>query len=170
MPEHGAGTNTRQHGRAGLLLAGEMMPDLALVSATGKLVRISDYRGRRNLVVVFCGNGNSDAVRNCLEQISRNHSEFESEEAQVLAAVQSSGQGAEIFERGGVYPFPLLSDEGGYAHELAGAPATDANRPIVCVVDRFGEIRHVWHDEQPGCIGVDDVLEWVRYINLECPE
>lgn|SRR5574337_1306340 len=170
MPEHSAETDRRQDQTTGILLPGGMMPDLAFVSATGRRLRISDYRGRRNLVVVFCGNGKSNAARNLLEQIFRSYSEFESEEAQALAVVQAAGQPPGNFVQGGACPFPVLYDEGGHGHELAGVSAADSDAPVVLVVDRFGEIRHAGRAGQPGSINAEDVLDWVRYINLECPE
>ena len=40
-----------------LPLAGEIMPHLTFVSASGERVRVFDYRRRRNLVLIFGGVG-----------------------------------------------------------------------------------------------------------------
>ena len=40
-------------------------------------------------------------------------------------------------------------------------------QPGVVVADRWGEIYYVSRDTLPG---VNELLEWVQYIRLECPE
>jgi peroxiredoxin len=49
---------------------------------------------------------------------------------------------------------------------VSGVPS-----PGVVVVDRWGEIRHLAHgntlDDLPG---PDDLIEWLRYVQHQCPE
>lgn len=147
---------------------GEMMPDFALVSMNGSRVRISDYRGRRNLVLIFCVSGNSKETCSLLQDVSGRRSEFEGEEAQVLVIVLKTDDQAELRRN---LPFPVQQGEGDHAHELAGVDANEKDfRPVIYVVDRYGEIRHICRQEMPSCANVGAILEWVRYINLECPE
>jgi len=85
-----------------------MVPDFILVSTTRARVRISDYRGRRNLILVLCGKGDSDKIRSLLGQISKRYSEFATEEAQVLAVVQGAEFQAEHLKQSQSFPFPVL--------------------------------------------------------------
>lgn len=150
------------------LSAGEMMPDFALVSMNGRRVRISDYRGRSNLVLVFCARGNSKETRSFLRQVFEQRWEFEGEEAQVLVIVRQSKDLSDILKD---LPFPVLRDKEGHAHDLAGVAANERNfRPVIYVVDRYGEIRHVCRAGDASHTGAGAILDWVRYINLECPE
>ncbi len=145
-----------------------MMPDFILVSMNGKRVRISDHRGRRNLVLVFCARGNSKETRSFLRQVFEQRSEFEGEEAQVLIIVLDADDRAELLRD---LPFPVLRDKEGHAHDLAGVAVNERNlRPVIYVVDRYGEIRHICRDGNPSCANAGAILDWVRYINLECPE
>jgi len=151
---------------------GEIMPDLTLVSTGRANVRISDYRSRRNLILIFSGTGDSETVRRLLRDFSEIYSEFVSEEAQVLAVVQGSRDRAEQLERSDALSFPVLADEDGHAHLRVGVLGPEQNcTPVVYVVDRYGEIRHVSRaEESRGGLTPGEALDWIRYINLECPE
>jgi peroxiredoxin len=147
--------------------AGEIMPDFTLASNRGQFVRISDYRGRSNLVLIFCGDGKSEATRSFLRRASQQFFQFEDEEAELLAVVQAES----LPEHLGNLSFSALLDAKGHAHRLAVfAHGGELPAPLVYVVDRFGEIRSVFHPKETPEAAVSSVLEWVRYINLECPE
>lgn len=148
--------------------AGEMMPDCTLVSMNGKRIRVSDYRGRRNLVLIFCARDNSKEIRSFLRQVFEQRSEFEGQEVQMLVIVLDADEKSEFLLN---LPFQVVRDEKGHAHDLAGVAGNEKDfRPVVYVVDRYGEIQHVWRDIDASCANVATILDWVRYINLECPE
>ncbi|HEX5412525.1 MAG TPA: redoxin domain-containing protein [Terriglobia bacterium] len=151
---------------------GDIVPEFSLLSTAGACIRVSDYRGRRNLVLVFCGTGSSAPVRDLVRQVSEQYPEFVAEEAEVLALVHDAGDQAEDLDRGCNPPFPVLSDKSSHAHELFGFPQPDQQSfPVICVIDRFGELRHVSPAaESQRSDFARGILEWVRYINLECPE
>ncbi len=151
---------------------GEIMPDLNLISTGRANVRISNYRSRRNLILIFSGTGYSETVRRLLRNFSEIYSEFVSEEAQVLAVVQGSRDRAEQLERSDAISFPVLADEDGHAHIRVGVLGPEQNcTPVVYVVDRYGEIRHVSRAEESRAgLTPGEALDWIRYINLECPE
>ncbi len=161
-----------QHRSAQLPAPGEIMPDFTLASPGGEHLRISDYRGRRNLILIFSGTGDSETERRLLRKFSEIYSEFVREEAQVLAIVQGPKDQVEHLKKNEGLPFPVLADAHNRAHLLVGASGAEQNgTPVVYVIDRYGEIRHVYHAEQPGhSPAAREALEWVRYINLECPE
>jgi|YelNatPaOPRAMG01_1025707.scaffolds.fasta_scaffold38185_3 peroxiredoxin len=147
--------------------AGEIMPDFTLASNRGQFIRISDYRGRSNLVLIFCEDGKSEATRSFLRQASQRLFQFEDEEAELLAVVQAES----LPEQFANLSFSALLDAKGHAHQLAGfAHGGELLPPLVYVIDRFGEIRSVFYSKETPEADVSSVLEWVRYINLECPE
>lgn len=153
-------------------LVGEIVPEFTLLSTAGAYVRASDYRGKRNLILIFCGAVNSASARRVVHQVSELNAEFVAEEAKVFAVVQGAGDEAEDLDGSCNPPFPILLDKDWHAHELFGVRSSEQHSlPAVCVVDRFGELRHVSRaaGSQPSGF-VRDILEWVRYINLECPE
>jgi len=153
-------------------LVGEIVPEITLLSTAGACIRASDYRGKRNLILIFCGAVNSAPVRRVVRQVSELYAEFEAEEAEVFAMVQGAGDEAEDLDRSCNPPFPILLDKDRHAHELFGVRSSQQHSlPAICVIDRFGEVRHVSRaaGSQPSGFA-RDILEWVRYINLECPE
>lgn len=153
-------------------LVGGIFPDVALFSTTGTRVRVSDYRGRRNLVLIFCETGCCESVRSLVCLVSELYSEFLAEEAEVFVVVQGVDRGFESLEAGCVPALPVLLDREGHALELLSALGMGQDSfPVVCVVDRYGEVRYVYRaaDSQGSC-AARDILDWVRYINLECPE
>lgn len=164
-------TRRRQGQTTRIPLAGEMAPDFTLVSTTSEHVRVSDYRGRLNLILVLCGKGDSDKVRSLLGQISKQYSEFTAEEAQVLAVVEGAEVQAEHLKQDQNLPFPVLMDPQSHAHNLARVltPGSGAS-PVVLVLDRFGEVRHVCRVEESASADTAAILDWVRFINSECPE
>lgn len=153
-------------------IVGEIVPEFTVLSAAGEYVRASDYRGRRNLILIFCGTGRSAVVRALVRQVSELYAEFAAEEAQALAVVQGAGDEAEDLDRSCNPPFPILLDKDGHAHELFGCRSSEQHSfPVACVVDRFGELRHIFGAAESQRSGfARDILEWVRYVNLECPE
>lgn len=172
MFDHHADSSGVQGQTVQLPVPGEIMPDFTLLSTGGESVRISDYRGRRNLILIFTGTGDCETVRRLLRQFSEIYSEFISEEAQVLAVVRGPSNRAEQLERSDALSFPVLADEDGHAHLRVGVLVPDQNCTIVVfVVDRYGETRHVFRAEESR-VGLTPrgALDWIRYINLECPE
>ena len=154
------------------LLVGEIVPDFVLLTREGTSVRISDYRGKRNLVLIFCGAGISGPVRSLLRDVSESYREFAAEEVELFAVVQGADYKDEDLDRGGTLAFPFLLDRLGHVHDLFGAPASAQDLfPLAGIVDRYGELRHVSRVGDPGGpFGAHEILDWVRYINLECPE
>lgn len=153
-------------------LVGQIIPEFTLLSTAGTCVRLSDYRGKRNLILIFCGAGDSASVRCVVRQVSELYGEFVAEEAEVFALVQGASDKAEDLERSCNPVFPVLPDQERRAHELFGVQSSERQRfPAVCIIDRFGELRDVSRPaESQRSSFARDILEWVRYINLECPE
>lgn len=155
-----------------LRLVGEMVPEFALPSTQGAHVRVSDYRGKRNIGLIFCGAGRSELVRSLLRQVSNLYAEFVAEEAEFFAAVRGDICEAEDLRCNCDPPFPVLVDRESRAHDLFGAPVSGQDfLLLVCIVDRYGEVRHISRAGEPeASFGAPEILECVRYINLECPE
>ncbi len=172
MQDHATDRSVAQGQSASIPRPGDIMPELTLLSSGGERVRPSDHRGRRNLILVFCGPGDSGFVRRLLREFSQIHPEFVNEESQVMAIVQGPLSRAQQLRQSDSLPFPVLADESGRAHLLVGASGPEKrSAPAIYVIDRFGEIRHVIRAEPSGAASTaGEVLGWVRYISLECPE
>lgn len=148
------------------------MPDISLWAADGSRVRISDYHGRSNLVLLVFGTNRLDCLESLLEDIAADQEAYRSDNAEVLLAV--AGDPAEVgFARGRLeLPFPVLDDPSGEALRRLGFPGGgNPMEAAVWVADRFGEVRYAWKDGWGQTApSSKELLAWLRSIELECPE
>jgi peroxiredoxin len=163
----------RTHDTEGIpLVAGQRLPDFRLISDAGRSVRLSDFRGCRNLVVAFCNSANGAASHGLLTGLAESYAEFVREGAEILAVIHGSVESAERIRRSANLPFPVLADEDGSAHRVVGATmATRTEEPAVYVADRYGEIFYAHRiavGQTPPATA--ELLGWVRFIELQCPE
>lgn len=151
---------------------GELLPDIALLTAEGRQVRLSDYRGRSNLVLILGGTLDDNNLLRLLEEISGRRAEMEDEEAEAVLILlkPEAAQAMPKLEKDG--SFVILPDGTGRAHRVFGALGDDGSgAPAVLIADRYGEIFAEYHARQtPGLPGINDVLQWLAFINSQCPE
>jgi peroxiredoxin len=153
----------------GVQRPGFMIRDFAFVSNRGESDRISRFRGRSNLVVVFPGH--SDAMRIFLEDAVRHGHEFSEQDTTVVAVVPygPEEQGIAIAHSS---PILVLNDRTHAVYRLSGA--TDENGrpvPLVYLTDRFGEIVSTY--VAPGHLmppSVEEILSTLEFVNYQCPE
>ena len=148
---------------------GETLPGFTLPDIDGSLVSLESYRGRSNLVVVFAADKIRERpVTTLLEELLVRTAELEFEVAQMLIVVTSPDKA----DHGGPRGFPVLLDDGGRIHRTVAATDTAGRpAPAVFVTDRFREIFAAYLPESgPGLPGAKDILEWLVFINIQCPE
>lgn len=151
---------------------GELLPDVTLPSGGRQNVRLSDYRGRLNLVVILAGGMDDENVTQLLASAARKHSDLLSEEAAVIAIVSKNRAGRTPSVLRADWPLVVLIDRDGHAHQAFNALDADGTAvPAVFIADRYGEIYAEYHaDGQHELPGIDEVLEWLSFINIQCPE
>jgi hypothetical protein len=125
-----------------------MLRDLAAHTLEGQPVQLSDLRGRRNLVLIFAG---TDA-----------------EEGRLISELQACGEA--VREEEAVAAVFAAADPD--ARAWYGALAGDGTpRAALYVSDRYGEIYFAAHPERGQALpSAAEVLEWLRFINAQCPE
>lgn len=139
---------------------GVRIRDYALIDAAGDPIALSNFRGKRNLVLIFAG------ARETGEAVANGLSSFDQEfaDADAVAIVILADQPAWVSGRPHIL---IASDVEAIAHREVGA--VDASIKFVqgCyITDRFGEVKTALH-EIPA---VSEMLRWLDYINSECPE
>lgn len=137
----------------------EMVPDFVLESSEGRSIRVSDFRGHRDLVLVFLDKQHDGFAMQFLQALSAKKDELESEETVVLVLVWGDAARAKVVRAEKQIPFPVLADADGAVHERYCAS--------VVLTDRYGEIYSLHRDRWPS---VEDLMTSVRHINAECPE
>lgn len=130
-----------------VLERGMLLRDVPAQTFDGHSVSVSDFRGRRNLVLILPG--------------------MQGEEASLLSELRQSA--AELQEEEAVV---LIADPSDDAHRHYGAASPEGSRiAAVYIADRYGEIYFAAHsgpgDSLPAAA---EMLEWLRFINAQCPE
>lgn len=148
---------------------GEILPRFTLPALDGSAVFLESYRGRRNLAVVFAADVIDESpVTALLRELRWRVEDLTAEAAQVFVIVTSPS----IAARRGPRVFPTLWDDGGHVHRAVGATdAAGRPAPAVFVTDRFREIFAAYLPGRgPGLPGVKEILDWLVFINIQCPE
>lgn len=148
---------------------GFMIRDFTLISSRGEDIRISSFRGRSNLAVVFLGH--SDAMRIFLHEAEQYGRQFSEQDTTVVAVVPY-GREEQAFPIESSSPVVVLYDKTHVAYRLSGA--TDENGrpvPLVYLTDRYGEIVSTYvapgHSIPPN---VAEILSTLDFVNQQCPE
>jgi peroxiredoxin len=148
---------------------GQRLPDFEFVSADGASVRLSDYRGRSNLVLLFTQDDQCTAE--LLSAVASRYQEIKAEDAQVLAVAPTPADGRR-WQRQLALPYSVVADPQSKVYPRVGA-INSQGQPAAAlyVTDRFGEIFAVYRtrDGQP-LPAVADVLNWLEFVNSQCPE
>jgi peroxiredoxin len=147
---------------------GRLIPDLEMRSLSDRLIRASDYRGKKNLVLVFTADPGSEEL---LQEFAASYAAIASEDAEVLAIVVPSRDLASALETTRL-PFPLLPDRDGPVSRSFGAGDRAGHRsPAIYVTDRFGEIYAIYRTADGKSLPkVDEVIATLAFINIQCPE
>lgn len=126
------------------LEVGQTAPEFKLKGQGGQFVTLSEYRGKRNVVLVFYPLAFSPVCSHQLPEIERQIARFEGLEATVLGVSVDSHYSNTAFAERLRLSFPLLSDfkrEASAAYGVLIAEAGHSGRAIF-VVDKRGTIAY----------------------------
>ncbi len=149
---------------------GHRLREFELLSAVDGVLHLSDYRGRANLVLIL-GDHRSETSKLLSDTVAR-YSEIKNEGAEVLVIIRMSRpQAAETKKQLGL-PCPVLADADGRLHQQMGALDSQGDdSAAVYVTDRFGEVFGAYRTSGGQSLpGVADILNWLEFINAQCPE
>ena len=147
------------------LEVGQIAPDFRLRGPGGQIVSLSDYRGKKHVVVVFFPLAFSPVCSHQLPEIEKEMRRFEALGAAVLGVSVDNHYANEAFSRSLRLSFPLLSD---FDHATSRAwgvliPEKRYSGRGLFVVDRQGRLAYrdvaPTPDEIPGNAGVLAALE-----------
>jgi peroxiredoxin len=124
---------------------GTTAPDFALPDQHGRTVRLSDFRGKRNVVVVFFPFAFTGTCTGELCAIRDEIGDFSNGDVEVLAISCDSKHTQRVFAEQEGYEFPLLSDfwphgEAAQAYGVFDEVAGRAARGTF-LIDREGVVR-----------------------------
>lgn len=149
---------------------GYLLRDFVLTSATGRSIRLSDYRGRLNLVLIFAGDGSG--TTSLLSDVASQYPQIRNEYAEVLAVIWRTREQARNNGELMQLPYPLLIDEGGHLHHEFGAiDAQGQASAAVYITDRCGEVFGSYRKpDGQNLPTTKEILDWLEFINSQCPE
>ncbi|WP_405592586.1 peroxiredoxin [Streptomyces sp. NBC_01190] len=124
---------------------GTPAPDLLLNDQHGRAVRLSDLRGRKNVVLLFFPFAFTGVCTNELRAVQAELPAFQNDDVQLLAVSCDSMHALRVFSDQEELDFPLLSDfwPHGTASRAYGVFAEDKGCALrgTFVIDRQGIVR-----------------------------
>lgn len=141
--------------------SGEMVPQFTLQGQDDRTVRVSDFRGKKNLVLIFAAGQKVPLVRELAGRV-----EEVKDENTVVLVINSCPESLRAANSlsASIHGW---NDPGARMSRRFGAEF----EPAVYVTDQYGEIYSA-HRSSEGALlpDADDVLASVRHINAACPE
>ena len=143
---------------------GDRAPDFALPSASGEMVRLSDFVGKRNVVLYFYP---KDETPGCTAEACAfrdSYEVFKDAGAEVIGVSSDSEESHQRFSAHYRLPFILLSDQGGAVRKRYDVPATFGLLPgrVTYVIDKQGIVRHIFSSQANIGKHISDALETLR--------
>jgi peroxiredoxin Q/BCP len=125
---------------------GDRAPDFSLTSQTGETVKLSDFLGKKAVVVYFYPKDDTPGctAESCAFRDS--YEVFKEAGAEVIGISGDSTQSHQQFASKYNLPFILLSDPNNKVRKLFGVPSTLFILPgrVTYVIDKEGIVRHIF--------------------------
>jgi peroxiredoxin Q/BCP len=138
-----------------LIRAGETAPDFALEAPDGRTVRLSDYRGQKNVVLFFYP---KDETLGCTVEACTfrdSYEAFAAAGAEVIGVSADDRDSHIRFAGRHRLPMLLLSDPGGDVRRKYGVKRGIIPGRVTFLIDREGVVRHV----------TDSLLRFKRHVH-----
>ena len=144
---------------------GYRLRDFMLRNSAGAEVRLSDYRGRSNLIIIFAA---LSAERSALiGDIAAQYQGIREEQAEVLLVSPTM---LEEPQRPVQLPFPVLMDSDRQHYTEYGLQANSAPVSGIFIADRSGELAASYVGSETPNATSGSILKWLEFINSQCPE
>lgn len=155
----------------GRVAVGTPAPDFTLPSQDGTPVRLSDFRGKRTVVLYFYP---KDETAGCTAEACgfRDHYEvFIEAGAEVIGVSSDTAESHRSFAEHHRLPFLLLSDRDGAVRKRYQVPKTLGLIPgrVTYVIDKQGIIRHIFNSQSAIDRHISEALETLHALSDEGP-
>lgn len=145
---------------------GDVAPDFTLKSQDGSEVSLSDFRGKKNVVVYFYPKDDTPGCTKEACAFRDSHQVFQDAGAEVIGISDDSPQSHKQFAAKYNLPFTLLSDTGSKVRKLYEVPATLWILPgrVTYVIDKEGVVGHVFDSMLNFNAHVEEALKTLQAI------
>ena len=143
------------------LRVGDPAPDFEFRSSNGESVRLSDYRGKSEVVLFFYPRDNSPVCTLEACTFRDSYEAFREAGAEVIGVSSDSADSHRRFAERFRLGFVLVSDADGALRARYGVPRTLGLFPgrVTYLIDRDGIVRHVFSSQFQPRRHVADALE-----------
>jgi peroxiredoxin Q/BCP len=143
---------------------GDPAPDFELPSPTGETVRLSDYRGKSEVVLFFYPKDNSPACTVEACTFRDRYEAFREAGAEVIGISSDPADSHRRFAERFRLPFVLVSDADGALRARYGVPRTLGLFPgrVTYLIDRDGIVRHIFSSQLQPRRHVAEALERLK--------
>src|SRR5262249_54724741 len=143
------------------LKVGTSAPDFALPDRGGKTVRLSDFRGKKAVVLYFYPKDDTPGCTKEACAFRDQYEDFQNAGAEVIGVSSDSESAHEKFAGKYKLPFILLADRGGTVRKQYGVPATLGVLPgrVTFVIDKQGVVRHSFNSQLQATRHVAEAIE-----------
>jgi peroxiredoxin Q/BCP len=144
---------------------GERAPDFALRSQSDEEIHLSDYIGKKNVVLYFYP---KDFTAGCTAEAKgfrENYQAFYDSETEVIGVSSDSVETHQRFSQKCGLPFNILSDAGKQVRELYGVSSIfGLPGRVTFVIDKEGVVRHVFSSQLQPTKHIREALEALRTV------
>ncbi len=139
---------TKSHG----VKVGDKAPDFSLKSGSGENVSLSDFKGKKSVVLFFYP---KDETSVCTKEACAFRDQFQVFKdmgAEVIGVSSDSEESHKGFATHHRLQYTLLSDEGGKLRKTYGVPSTMGIIPgrVTYVIDKDGIVKHIFNSQMEG--------------------
>jgi peroxiredoxin Q/BCP len=148
---------------------GDKAPDFTLDSQTGENVTLSDFFGKKNVVLYFYP---KDETPGCTREACTFRDSYElftDLGAEVIGVSAGTVESHKAFAEHHNLPFTLLSDLDNNVRKLYGATSTLGFIPgrVTFIIDKKGVVRHVFSSQLQPEKHIEEAKEVLKRINEE---
>ena len=148
---------------------GDKAPDFTLPSQMGDDVTLSEYFGKKNVVLYFYP---KDETPGCTREACNfrdSYEELASLGAEVLGVSGQSVESHKSFATHYGLPFILLSDQDNKVRKLYGVPSSMGLIPgrVTYIIDKQGVVRHIFSSQTQTQRHVDEAKDTLKELEKE---
>jgi peroxiredoxin Q/BCP len=143
---------------------GDKAPDFELPTSTGEKIKLSDYFGKKTVVLYFYPKDFSPGCTKEACAFRDNYEQFKDAGAEVIGVSSDTEESHNMFTIKLGLPFQLLSDEGGMVRKLYGVPSSLGMIPgrVTYVIDKEGIVRYIFNSQVNTEKHMEESLKIVR--------
>jgi thioredoxin-dependent peroxiredoxin len=144
--------------------AGQQAPDFALPDASGKTVTLSEFRGKKAVILYFYPKDDTPGCTKEACAFRDQYEDFKDVGAEVIGVSSDGGAAHEKFAIKYKLPFLLLSDRGGVVRKQYGVPATLGLLPgrVTFVIDKQGVVQRTFNSQFKATQHVSEAIAALR--------